>query len=256
MSVPKISSRNKTRYYPIWFDSEIIDAIRLKTVCHKELKRHKTQHCQDCIKQYRAKCKTLIHNGYLKYLNEIQSSISSNPKKFWTYVQTKKGRSRVPPLMKYDDKELSTPLEIVNSFGLFFNSVYVTSNPSYASSTVFYDLSNLTINIEQVTEEEILQSLKKCKDSLTAGVDNVPSFLLKDCASIFVMPLHYLFNLFPRFGKKPLLLRYSKRVIRPILTSIDPFVSFATFLKYSNQLFTNVFSFPLKALLLRFNMDS
>ena len=65
--------------------------------------------------------------------------------------------------MKYDDKELSTPLEIVNSFGLFFNSVYVTSNPSYASSTVFYDLSNLRINSEQVTEEEILQSLKNAR---------------------------------------------------------------------------------------------
>lgn len=40
-----------------------------------------------------------------------------------------------------------------------------------------------------------INGYKLAKNKFNAGMDMVPSFLLKDCAYVFVDPLHYIFNL-------------------------------------------------------------
>ncbi|XP_063929857.1 uncharacterized protein LOC135142121 [Zophobas morio] len=54
--------------------------------------------------------------------------------------------------------------------------------------------SGLSINIS-ILNEDILKAIKKLKNNQVAGVDQVPSFIIKDCAYIFIEPLAYIFNL-------------------------------------------------------------
>lgn len=54
---------------------------------------------------------------------------------------------------------------------------------------------------------DIVEAGKRLKNKPTAGADYIPSFVVKDCLSIFVESLHFLFNLilekstFPKIWK-------------------------------------------------------
>ena len=58
----------------------------------------------------------LDSNQLSQILNELQSVLTFESKKFWSYVQTKKEKSTTPTIMKFSYEELSTSPEIVNAF--------------------------------------------------------------------------------------------------------------------------------------------
>ncbi|KAJ3652672.1 hypothetical protein Zmor_018617 [Zophobas morio] len=70
-----------------------------------------------------------VEKAYKRYISNTEKSISAHPKKFWAFIQSKKGTTRIPGLMVYDGTELSTPSDIVNAFGEYFNSVFIRSIP-------------------------------------------------------------------------------------------------------------------------------
>ena len=124
--------------------------------------------------------------------------------------------------MSYQDLELSSPTEIVNAFGAYFSSVFISSDPSIDNSHNFTgkDIPNALVSISDITEEEILLALKRSKQSLTSGTDLIPSFILKDCAYVLVKPLHYLFNLILRTSSFPE--KWKKATVTPIFKKGDP----------------------------------
>ena len=94
---------------------------------------------------------------------------------------------------------------------------------------------------------------------MTAGLDNIPSFLLKDVASIFVTPLFYLFNIIIKYSSFPTI--WKKASITPDFKKGDPTLKitdlsayFPTFPKILNPSYTNDFILVLKALFLHFKM--
>ena len=197
-SVPKYRiNSNNCRKYPPWFDCEIIDSLKLKYSFHKKYKRFKTEHYLIKFRYYRSLCKTLITSAYQHYLSNIQHSLSTDPKKLWEYIRKKKGHTRIPGVMYYNDSELSSPCAIINAFNDFFNSVYIASDFSQQCA-VTKCFSSTPISVTSISEDEILEALKRSKNSLTAGIDGIPSFILKDCACVLVKPLHVLFNLIIR----------------------------------------------------------
>ena len=127
----------------------------MKTFFHNKFRQYKCQYFYDAFKYYGPKCKSLIQSNYLGHLNEVQPSLKSNPKRFWSYVQTKKGKPRIP-VMKFSNEELPTSPELVKTFASFCKSVYVISDSSYSCVLNHIDLSNSVIKIEKVTVDEIL----------------------------------------------------------------------------------------------------
>ncbi|XP_063915039.1 uncharacterized protein LOC135131302 [Zophobas morio] len=197
-SVPKYRiNSNNCRKYPPWFDREIIDSL----------------------KYYRSLCKTLITSAYQHYLSNIQHSLSTDPKKLWEYIRKKKGHTRIPGVMYYNDSELSSPSAIINAFNDFFNSVYIASDFSQQCA-VTKCFSSTPISVTSISEDEILEALKRSKNSLTAGIDGIPSFILKDCACVLVKPLHVLFNLIIRNSQFPEI--WKKASVTPVFKKGDP----------------------------------
>ena len=126
----------------------------------------------------RSKSKKLIYSAHKRYLFEIQESITVNSNRFWTFIRKKKGSTRIPGLMNFNNQKLTTPEGIVNAFGEYFKSVY---NPSNVNITIpAKTLYSHPVSVTNMSQDEVIAALKSSKDTLTTGFDGIPSFFLKD----------------------------------------------------------------------------
>ena len=190
-TVPYKMSRN--RRYPTWYTREIIDLIKEKEKAYKKYRTHGTDHFHDIFKNIRRTLKNLIDTAFKNYIKITEENISRDSSEFWSFIQAKKGFSRVPGVLRDGSTEYSKPQDIVNAFSDFFEGVFIDSK---SDSMHECDItSNQTINIQKIKESDIIGASKKLKNKPTAGTDQVPSFVVKDCIGAFVAPLCFLFNL-------------------------------------------------------------
>ncbi|KAJ3646633.1 hypothetical protein Zmor_024212 [Zophobas morio] len=89
-----------------------------------------------------------------------EENIKSDPKKLWSYVQTKRNKSRIPNRIKNSLNEVfDGSAAVVNAFCDYFSSVYADSNFDYKASATDFD-SNF-VNITSFSEKDICDSIKK-----------------------------------------------------------------------------------------------
>ncbi|EFA13487.1 putative RNA-directed DNA polymerase from transposon BS-like Protein [Tribolium castaneum] len=194
LSVPKLFCRKNYRTFPTWFNTDIINCLRRKSNILKKYRRTKNMHFYEEFKKLRSLSKSLITTAYSQYIGYMENTISKDPKKFWSFVQAKKRNSRIPGVLYHNGNAISNPNDIVNSFAKFFKSVFSDMTLTSDSPSMMTNLNSF-ITVNEINEHEIIRVLKRSKDTLTAGCDGIPSFLLRDCAHIFSKPLVYIFNL-------------------------------------------------------------
>src|SRR5699024_1626182 len=119
--------------------------------------------------------------------------------------------------MFYNDNISDSPQQIVDGFASFFKSSFVTSTSSFTPESGLPIAS--TLNIASITENDVSSALRKIKNSQTAGPDQIPSFLLRDCCVCLTGPLSKIFNLSLNTGVFPAKWKLSKVV--PILKTGD-----------------------------------
>jgi hypothetical protein len=73
---------------------------------------------------------------------------------------------------------------------------------SFTGRDVIHSDTN-NVNTPFISESDVTSALKKLKPKLTAGPDNIPAVLLKDCASVLAYPLQLVFNLALKTCKFP-----------------------------------------------------
>jgi hypothetical protein len=131
---------------------------------------------------------------YDRYLRGVQNDIVNDPKKFWSYVDSKRRTKSYPTMMNHGDEKATTPDGICKLFGEFFQKVYVTDdNPSETTQFGIEKVAN--IYTYTLSVNEILRALKKINVNKGSGPDNISPVLLKNCAKVLSKPLHHLFNL-------------------------------------------------------------
>ena len=77
--------------------------------------------------------------------------------------------------MTYNNYNVESPLQIVNSFANFFTKTFI-QNTSPAKDIGDQDLSALNINmlhVPQFSESVVQKALKRLKPSMTAGPDSI-----------------------------------------------------------------------------------
>nr|XP_022900159.1 uncharacterized protein LOC111413428 [Onthophagus taurus] len=186
LAVPKTVRDSTNRRWPAWFTREVKDCIRMKENMRAKHKRTGSLYCKSLSKH-------LITEAYNAYMNDVERSLISDPSTFWAYVRTRKGGTRIPGLMTNGNLEFSSGRSIVDAFSDYFESVYIQSDPVFVGSD-FPDHS-LCLSVESFSLEEVEDALKRAKNTLTARVDGIASFLLGDCAFILAAPLLSIFNL-------------------------------------------------------------
>ena len=212
-----IKKRTNSKY-PVWFTRAIIRNMKKKIVYHRKFKATGNTDFYIKFKSLRSQLKKDIAEARHNFTNEAENNLLNNPSQFWSYINSFNNTSNLPSSMKLGDHLLCTPQEIVNGFASFFQSLYIQS------STI--DLSNFVspvnvpaLSISSFSNEIVLKFLKKFKSNLTSGPDCIPSFLLKDCAIIFVEPLTKIFNLILKTSSFPSIWKISK--IYPVFKSGD-----------------------------------
>jgi hypothetical protein len=122
--------------------------------------------------------------------------------------------------MKYEDHDLHSEKEIVNGFAKCFSSVFVRDSDCANTliSDAVCDMGNVMHNFV-IDNCDILSAIKKLKSDFTMGPDNVPAFLVKDCASCLSEPQCHIFNLIIQQAVFPEEWKISKVV--PIFKSGD-----------------------------------
>jgi hypothetical protein len=63
---------------------------------------------------------------FRNYISKVQEKLVCDPKNFWSFVNNKKGRNRIPSRMSNGGLSLSSFSEIVNSFAIHFKNSYDT----------------------------------------------------------------------------------------------------------------------------------
>ena len=193
--------KNNNKKFPIWYTAEIIKNIKLRDKYRKKYKKHNDANSAEDYKRIRSIIKYQTAEAYKNYLNDVEANLSIDPKQFWSYINNKKCTTRIPGKMYYNDAEIENPQTIVNSFSHFFNSVYLPASNELPSSEI---MSNLPcVHIDQLSEIDVTKAIKKLKNKMTSGHDMIPSFLVKDCSSVFVTPLLIIFNMSLRTSTFP-----------------------------------------------------
>lgn len=203
LCVPIDIANKYKRQYPPWFGATIIRNIKEKSNAHKLYKKYKTTHYHERFKLLRSKCKILIDKAYKNYVANIQNTLIQDSKTLWSFINRKRGQTRIPGIMKYGEVEHKTPPEIMNAFGEYFSSVFTKPNLRLNENTFNTYSFQSSISIHTISETEVFTVLKKFKGSLLNGYDGVPSFLLHDAASSLAGPLHHLFTLILREENYP-----------------------------------------------------
>lgn len=207
-TVPK--TRFHRRTYPPWFNGAIIHNVGVKQKLWSRFKRSRDPDMLSLYKSHRSALKREIRGAHAAYINLLEENISSDPTNFWRYLSTRRGSSNTPSTLMVDGDCLTDPQSIANAFARYFRDSYVVSTEMSADSESLGPQGEHMLNISFFTVEEVTTALKKLKGKLTAGPDSVPSFLLKDCGSVFAKPLTFIFNLCLRKATFPSQWKLSK----------------------------------------------
>lgn len=175
---------NYSHQCPVWFDSAIIKCIELKAKYRLRYEKFNNEHDLSVFKRLRKIIDEQIKVTHSKYLEDIQTSISADPEKFWTFIHSRKNNSRIPDNVI---KKLRFPL-IVDAFASIFLSIQILMYLSFLSRPMTI---TSTFNLSSQEENDTIEHLK---NKMHSWPDAIPPFLVKDCAPVLVESFIYSFG--------------------------------------------------------------
>jgi hypothetical protein len=188
------------------------------------------QYYADVADDLRKVIKRQTKKDYSLFIKNTECNIRKDPNKLWSFIDAKKNKTRIPGKMYQNDRELTSPTEIVEGFARHFGSTFtpiiscgrpceaidacnqesinncmhpdvcdnININNSYTSildCDKFNCYNVRVLHIFSMTASDVIGAAKNLKPNLTAGSDDIPAFLVKDCIHSFSQPLAYLYNL-------------------------------------------------------------
>ena len=248
--VPK-TCRLHNYSYPLWFSSDNIKKVKIKWKLWCIYKRSHSDLDLINFKRIRAELKRDIKLSYANYIHNLEININSDPRKFWAHVNNIKKRSGIPSQMSYLNTSLLNPQDIVNAFAEHFSDSY--SNLAHVDfNSLDEDLSNIPVFVSAIDESDVLEALKNIKSNSTCGHDDIPGFLLSDCATAFSRPLTILFNLilksssFPNFWKLSLITPIFKKGNTQLIINYRPISLLCNFSKVFESILHKFIQFQVR----------
>jgi hypothetical protein len=168
--------------HPAWFSPELI-----------KLLKDKKKHSNDPVKfrEARRLAKIEIKNCEKRRTQAAEASIKEDPKKFWSYTKSLQKSGGFPNLMFCGQESATDPSEISNLFSTFFKSVYNDA----ANDIDVESLSSLPSRFAiDVSENDVLEAMKKLDCSKGPGPDTIPTKFFSLTAEVLIKPLSLLFN--------------------------------------------------------------
>ncbi|KAL1396645.1 hypothetical protein pipiens_010382, partial [Culex pipiens pipiens] len=193
--VPRKSVRICHRYKQPWWNDDLrLLRNRLRKATSRFLST-KTAWDKVVARNIEEEYLNLQQESFQNYINDLQSTVKSNPSKFWTYVNAKKQTEQTPLDVSYRDVNSSSPEESASFFADFFTSVYNTNSTVYPDSHLEgAPTSNISIPRPTLADDDILKVLSSVDPSKGPGPDGLPPVFVKSCANSLVVPVSVIFN--------------------------------------------------------------
>lgn len=264
--VPK--SRSNIHKYPTWYSKCLINALREKNKYRKLYRKFKNPLDNISFHILKDRCAKLVCKNYKNYISSIESSLTSNPKLFWSFLKQKRsGTSSYPSSMSYDDEIASNRPEVCNLFASYFSSVYdsKTNNSPPSSSftsskpikpTVPDNPNSINLNRIIFTKEVVERALKRLDPCKGAGSDGIPPVFASKCSEVVSEPLSIIFNYslatgcFPSMWKKALIVPIFKAGSRSSIKNYRPVSILSVFGKIFESLIYPILCWHLKQVLI------
>ena len=201
--------------YPVYFGHENIQKITEKNKLHKKYKRYNNMNTYNRFSELRTLSKHLIRRDYRNYIENVEQEITTNSKKFWNFISSKrKNNSYIPHSVKFNNDRANGGLEMANLFANYFSGVLVPSQCTSNAQTLTYN-----DKIEPVTEDQVSEIIKNLNINKCAGPDGIPPLFVKKCRESLIKPLSIIFSLSLSTGIFPK--KWKTSEVTPIFKSGD-----------------------------------
>ena len=129
------------------------------------------------------------------YTEEICQGFSKNPRKFWSWVNTSKGKHIPIPSIIDDGTRITDDTVKAEKFNQYFYSVFTQEDMSnFDSLKKSLDFAPCLLSTVKFLPQEVFAQLHSINVSKACGPDLITGFLLKRGAKVIASPLNYLFT--------------------------------------------------------------
>ena len=198
-----------------WLNRDIKTLIQERDRQLKRARRTKSENDWSSYKQLRNRCNNMIKYAKTTHYKNLIHENTFKPEYFWKCIKEiypLKSKVSVTPQPNANEK--------LNNFKIYFSSVITKLKVSafplfnfiWKAPNQFFPRTYNKFRFSYVSTVFVERQLKTLKNNKTAGLDNLPSRLLKDSASVISRPIAYIINSSLETATVPTLWKNSKIV--------------------------------------------
>lgn len=197
---------------PAWSNNELKRLKSAKRAALRLYSRHRQENSDDIDELRRSysmlnqQYKQLNALLYANHQQQLQDQLKSNPKSFWSYVNSQRKETGLPSTMSDGSSVASTAEDIAELFTSQFKKVFSSNNINRQelAAAVEYVPELPSIGLfPSITMESVVKAGNQLKHSFNPGPDGIPSALLKNCIATLAEPLAAVYNLSISTGSFP-----------------------------------------------------
>ena len=200
------------------------DVFTLKKKKNKLRKKYLLTHSASDLSNFKSvnnQLRSLTRNLKKDYERQLAHSANSNPKAFWSYVNSKmKIRPVISELFCPDGSSVNSDDDMAALFNNYFSSVFTSEDTTTIPTTYPSSAPPITDSID-ITPEIVLSKITNLQNSNSPGPDGWPIQVIKAMGDFISVPLSIIFNKSFNSGFLPQdwkcthvtpIVRYTKRV--------------------------------------------
>lgn len=186
--------------HPPWFNRKLLNLKNRKTNAYRKYAKSGLIGHHELFRHLRRDFVNYRNALYKDFISKTQEDLRRRPKKFFSYVNSKRKHSGLPTSVSFEGKSSSSVLESCQLFADYFGTVYKSD---IVERDLFLPPGADHEDCFQFSVEEIYNELITLKPSVSCGPDGIPAVMFSSCAASLRLPLQYLFNRSMRDGLVP-----------------------------------------------------
>ena len=201
---PVIKKRVRGKPSP-WMTDEIKKAMNFRDMLLRKSRKTKSESDVSAYKKKRNEVNSLLNKSKQAYYKNLLNETSNNLDKFWNTIKKlypNNPAKQSLPMFKIDSTDISDSSVISNAFCSYFSTVvsslkkkaFLLRDCVWTFQQKFNPRTDCHFKFKTVTVQQVCKLLESLKRKKASGLDDIPAYLLKDCANVIAKPLTHIIN--------------------------------------------------------------
>lgn len=218
------------RLPPPWYNNELRTLRNVRNKLWKTYLKSRSASDYSYYQQAYSRFAILCESLYREYLDRMQLSLITDPRRFYQFINVKRKSDGFPSTLKLFNASSADPKAIANLFATFFSLSY-SDNVHEPDHDYFSYLSNCPqtslVSID-IRSDMVREKVNRLKDDFSPGPDGLPAIFLKKCVNVLCQPLTTLFRLslyqavFPKLWKDSFIFPIHKKGSKNDISNYRP----------------------------------